>query len=512
MPTSASLPNFGALQAEIADIARNVAREGLLPDDLVAPDQIVPAPGLPSDVGDELLRRLRERGIHLMRWQNTWVVYSRETRGRYARVPEVDDATLLPDLVRNALVRAQYLDDGDPRPWNPTNAKVREVVAAVETRCRASAALVGGTWLDATRESEYPGRDVIACRNGLLHVDRKTHARTLLAHTSRFFTEVSVDLDYAPSAPEPSRWLKFLEELWPDDPDSVRCLQEWFGYILSRGTALHKILLIVGPPRSGKGTVGWVLEQLLGGREEVAHPTLRKLGESFGLAPLLGKSLAIIGDARITGETKSLVETLLTVSGEDAVSVNRKNKAEVQVRLGVRFVVLTNEEPDLRDDSGAMANRFVPLRLTKSFLGLEDLTLKNQLAEELPGIFNWALDGLERLRGVGSFTLSAASQAMLGDLIESSSPTKQFVRDCCVLDPEREVARSELFNAWRTWAIAHGFNAGSDSVFGRNLRAALPEVRDGRRGPKGSQVRVYLGIGLRTLTDLLVSNMSENVG
>lgn len=504
--------NFGALQAQITDITRNVAREGLLPDDLGAAGQVVPGPGLPNDVAAELLRRLRERGIHPLRWQNTWVIYSGETRGRYARVPEVDDATLVPDLVRNALLNAEYLDGEDRRPWNPTNSRVKEVVTAVESRCRASAALVGGTWLDAVREPQYPGRDIIACRNGLLHVDRTTHTRTLLDHTSRFFTEVSADLEYSASAPAPERWLKFLDELWPDDPDSKLCLQEWFGYILSRETGQHKILLIVGPPRSGKGTVGWVLEQLLGGRDEVAHPTLRKLGESFGLAPLLGRSLAIIGDARITGETKSLVETLLTVSGEDAVSVNRKNKAELQVRLGVRFVVLTNEEPDLRDDSGAMANRFVPLKLQHSWLSKEDLTLKEKLAEELPGIFNWALDGLERLRVNGRFTLSAASQATLEDLIEGSSPSKQFIRDCCVVGFEHEVARSELFNSWRIWAPVHGYNAGSEAVFGRNLRAALPEVKDVRRGPKGSQVRTYVGLRLRTLTDLVGGELSKNVG
>lgn len=504
--------NFGELQGQIADVTRNVAREGLLPDDLGLAGQVVPAPSLPGDVAEELLRRLRDRGIHLLRWQGTWVVYSPDTRGRYARVPEVDDPHLVPDLVRNCLARAEYLDDGDTRPWNPTRSRVAEVVAAIETRARASAGLIGGTWLDPARERDHPGRDIIACRNGLLHVDRATHVRALLPHTDRFFTETSVDLNYSAAAEPPQRWLKFLEELWPGDEKSAETLQEWFGYVLSRGTALHKILLIVGPPRSGKGTIGWVMEQLLGGREEVAHPTLRKLGDSFGLAPLLGKALAIIGDARITGETKSLVETLLTVSGEDAVSVNRKNKAEVQVRLGVRFVVLSNEEPDLRDDSGAMANRFVPLKLTESFLGREDLGLKGALERELPGIFNWALAGLERLRRNGKFTLSQESRDTLEDLIEGSSPTKQFVRDCCVVGPEHEVARSELFSSWRMWAVAHGYNGGSEAVFGRNLRAALAGVKDVRRGPKGGQVRMYRGLRLRGFTDVVVSEMSGDVG
>ena len=35
------------------------------------------------------------------------------------------------------------------------------------------------------------------------------------------------------------------------------------------------------------------------GRGHVANPTLSSLGTEFGLAPLLGKSLAVIGDARL---------------------------------------------------------------------------------------------------------------------------------------------------------------------------------------------------------------------
>ena len=55
--------------------------------------------------------------------------------------------------------------------------------------------------------------------------------------------------------------------------------------------------MMVGPKRSGKGTIARVLRKLIGERN-VAGPTLSSLGGPFGLQPLLGKSGAIISDAR----------------------------------------------------------------------------------------------------------------------------------------------------------------------------------------------------------------------
>jgi putative DNA primase/helicase len=84
---------------------------------------------------------------------------------------------------------------------------------------------------------------------------------------------VSVPFPYDPEAPSPKRWLAFLKELWADDQDSIATLQEFFGYVLSGRTDLHKILLLIGPARSGKGTIARILSALMG-NGNVTGPTL----------------------------------------------------------------------------------------------------------------------------------------------------------------------------------------------------------------------------------------------
>ena len=87
---------------------------------------------------------------------------------------------------------------------------------------------------------------------------------------------------------------------------AIDALGEWFGYVISGRLDLHKILLMVGPTRGGKGAIARVLGALVG-MPNVAGPTLNSLTGDFGLAPLIGKSLAVVADMRIAGrDTTSL--------------------------------------------------------------------------------------------------------------------------------------------------------------------------------------------------------------
>ena len=71
--------------------------------------------------------------------------------------------------------------------------------------------------------------------------------RELLPHDPRFFTTNCLPLDYDREAPEPKRWLQFLEELWPADEDGTwdeeaeETLQEIVGYLLTSDTRQQKL-------------------------------------------------------------------------------------------------------------------------------------------------------------------------------------------------------------------------------------------------------------------------------
>jgi putative DNA primase/helicase len=254
------------------------------------------------------------------------------------------------------------------------------------------------------------------------------------------------------------------------------------------------MMLLVGPRRSGKGTIARVLTRLIGSGN-VCGPTTSSLAGPFGLQPLIGKTLAIVSDARFSAENiPTVVERLLCVSGEDTLTVDRKFLDSVTMKLPTRFMFLTNELPELSDSSGALVGRFVILRTTRSFYGKEDPALTNKLMDELPSILNWAIQGWRRLREQGRFIMPQSVEDAVRDIEDLSSPVGAFVRDECVVEPGLRVDVDDLYKAWGQWCDRDGRDrATTKQRFGRDLAAVAPGVVS-RRG--SGNVRFYSGINL----------------
>ena len=165
-------------------------------------------------------------------------------------------------------------------------------------------------------------------------------------------------------------------------------------------------------------------------------------------------------------------------------------------------MIISNELPRLGDTSNALAGRLILLRFTRSWYGAEDQHLFDRLRRELPGILLWALAGWRRLRDRGRFVQPISGAELVEDMEALSSPVGAFVRERCIVGPDSRVEVSELYREWCSWCETHGRKApGTDETFGRDLRAAVPEL--GRSRPRTSEGRLccYTGIRLRVGTD-----------
>jgi putative DNA primase/helicase len=441
-------------------------------DGWASENPVFPAPSAPLEVARLLFAaRYKAAGMRaLLAWRGGFM------RWETTHWRELDTAELRSDCY-DALAEAVYWhrvkDHYELRPWSPDKRKVANVLEAMAAIGHLSAGIDPPAWIDLHSAAASPAGQVISCKNGLL--DLKT--RTLHKRSPALFNLVHVPLAYAPDAAEPALWLEFLRSVWGDDEQSIALLQEYFGYVLSGRLDMQKMLMLIGPIRSGKGTIARTLSTLMGGRRNTAGPTLAALGSNFGLSSLLGKPLAIISDARL-GNTPShvVVERLLSITGEDMLDVDRKFRDVWTGKLPTRFVMLSNELPKLKDSSGAIATRMLILQMTQSFLGREDHELDDKLQPELPGILAWALKGLDRLHIQGRFTVPQSSRDAAALMMDLASPTSAFVRERCVCKPDVEVARDELFAAWKSWAENNGHRPGAKTTFGRDLRSVVPKV------------------------------------
>ncbi|RMF20523.1 MAG: hypothetical protein D6760_11380 [Deltaproteobacteria bacterium] len=394
----------------------------------------------------------------------------------------------LHEAVRYVLVRRTGELELADYQSNPSTVKA--ALESIKALVHLPASTPCPSWLDDDANHPSPN-EMIACRSLLLHLPSMRR----LPPTPLFFTTCALEFDPDPNAPAPMAWYEFLHQLLDGDIKAHDLLQEWFGYCLTGDTSQQKMLLIVGPRRSGKGTIARVLARLVG-TENVCGPTTSSLAGPFGLQPLIGKRLAIVSDARFHGENiATMVERLLCISGEDTLTVDRKNIASVTLKLPTRFMFLTNEFPRLNDSSGALAGRFVILRLTKSFYGREDTRLTDRLLAELPGILNWAIEGWQRLNRRGHFVVPASVRDVVQEIEDLSSPVAAFVREECVVGPGHRVAVDRLYDAWRRWCESEGRQAVTTrQTFGRDLAAAVAGIT--RR--RGTGMRpFYEGIALK---------------
>ena len=372
---------------------------------------------------------------------------------------------------------------------------IGDVLQCLQARCQLPEGLDAPGWIG---DGPQPS-GLIAARNGIL--DLRSFAagkRELLPATPGYFTYNRVDFNIDLHARRPAAWIRFLETLWPNDPDSVRCLQEWFGYLLTPDTSLQKMLMLIGPPRAGKGTIGRILKALIG-EGNVVSPTMASLSERFGLAPLIGRTVALFTDARLSGRADSVAvgEQLLSIAGEDPRTIDRKGIDPVTMRLGTRFVFMSNELPRFGEASGALVSRLVILRLTQTFLGREDIGLFDRLAPELPGILLWSIEGWERLKASGRFTVPESAHDLTDEAEDLASPVKTFLREQCELgDTEEHSARTiDLFDAWQKWCRRRGReNPGVMELFFRDLRSAVPSLQSKRLRKGGTRTPTYLGI------------------
>ena len=267
-------------------------------------------------------------------------------------------------------------------------------------------------------------------------------------------------------------------------------------FVLSGRTDMQKMASLVGAKRGGKGTIARILGAMVG-KDGITGTDLGSLADHFGRSDLIGKSLATMGDvrwnARNAGEA---VPFLLGIIGEDVQTVPRKHREDWTGRMGVRFMMMGNDTPRFSDRSGALAERMIHVKFSISFAGRENLDLERQLLEELPGILNWSLAGLDRINAQKRFTVPDSSQELARDVRTSSNPIGEFLDDCCDFGENQAIDLDHLFTKYRAWCEVTGRTRDhtTSAILSREVqgRDGVTTERPRRNGRRVTELR---GVG-----------------
>lgn len=397
----------------------------------------------PYEFADEIVRRhFNDRdGVRTLRYHpdGTYWIWKRD---HYRPV----GVTTLKGILRKLLKFARETDgDGKTRQISLKTSVVDSLARAMADSNIVSD-MIDGNDLE-------PQEGVVPFRNGCLDVA----TREMKPHTPQRDVRWVIEAEYTTSAECPE-WHKFLESIgWGESAEEYQTLRQWMGYLLSGRTDLQKAFVVKGPTRSGKGTILYVCELLMGDGSAATALAKFKGDNTFGLQNLVGKGLATMGDARFRKNTDaSVVENLLRWISADRFSIDKKNKDPLEHYPTARIMLATNETPQFPETSNALSNRFIFLTMAESFLNREDPNLKHRLAGELPGIAMWALAGLDDLEETGKFVQPASAEVLRNEVEAASDPINGYYQERCVPSPGHMECKDDLYEDYRWWARGQG--------------------------------------------------------
>ena len=416
-------------------------------------------------------------------WRGEWWFYS---DGRYRPKPEAELRGLVVTFIEREFDRRKACDSQGFRLRVSKNL-VSNVIESLQGLTQVDGSIEQPVGLGSLeRDATY-----IAFQNGLLKLNEELDP-AFCERTPEWFSPNCLPFDYKDDATCPS-WRQFLKEIFPNDSDTVNLVQEMFGYLLTSDTRQQRFFVFTGNGANGKSVLLAILRELLG-PDNVAHQSLSALAGEFGLAPLVGKLANISAEMESRGFDEEMVKKLV---GGDPVTVNRKHRDQRTYKLVARLVFATNNLPRFSDRSQGMWRRsiIIPCPVTIP-LEKQDLQLPERLRQELPGIFNWAVEGLRRLRARGLFTLPAVSVAALKEHQRDSNPARVFLTEHYEVVPGERVPKKAIYARYRDWCREVGVEPLDASAFGHEVRTAFPTVRDGKlpANALGRRDHAYVGI------------------
>jgi putative DNA primase/helicase len=335
-------------------------------------------------------------------------------------------------------------------------------------------------WIDRN-QADWDPTETIALRNCILNV-RTKQTQDL---TNRWFSKVRSNVEWTGITADCQDWKSFLNSCFPNDPESIELLQMYFGLCLTSNTSFQKILAMIGPPRSGKGTISRTLANLLG-PESVASLGIGDLAREFGLEKLIGVPVAIMPDVRFGSRdnVSDAIERILSISGEDEIRIARKYQSDWSGKLPTRLIMASNEMPRLPDAAAAIPTRLLVLQFTESHVGREDQTLQARISAEMTGILAWAVEGYSKLLQAGKFPENDSTSNAIEEAKEIGSPAQAFLSDCIeVTNNENETLEiGKIYDVYKQWCGQTGRNPSCIQTISKQIKDLYPKLRVARIG------------------------------
>jgi putative DNA primase/helicase len=283
------------------------------------------------------------------------------------------------------------------------------------------------------------------------------------------FLRYKLSFGYDPNAQCP-KFEDYINRVLPDI-EKQNVIAEYLGYVFIRNSVLklEKSLILFGSGANGKSVFFDIVQKLLG-PSNVSNFTLQSLTDTSGYnrALLPGKLL------NYASEISSKMNPTLfkqLVSGEP-VEARQIYGQPFILRDYARFIFNTNVLPkDLEHNTGFF-RRFIIIEFDQTISDEEkNPMLANEIIQnELPGVFNWILEGLKRLLQQGDFSKCTAALQAVDRYRKDSDSVALFLEDGnFTVSKDDRLSLKEFFSQYKEFCKDSNYSCCSRKAFSNRL-------------------------------------------
>ena len=389
-----------------------------------------------------------------------------------------------------------------------TTHLVNQIIAKIEA----------DTLIDQEDFFAEPIKNKICVENGILDLKN----RTLLDFNPEeyFFTKIPVV--YNPKAVCPNIE-KHFKEVLKDEEDS-EVMFELFGFLLWKEYFIEKGIMFIGNGRNGKGKTIELMKRFIGVENSSSIPLQQFETDIYSAGELFNKLANLSGDL----DAKALNHTGMfkTLTGRDLISASRKFLTRVKFTNFAKMVFACNKLPKTHDTSTAFWNRWVLFEFPFTFLSEEEINslsiedkkgvkLRNteiidklSCPEELSGLLNRSLDGLQRLRKNKDFSNSQGIREIKDMWIRKSDSFFAYCLDHIEEADEVKIQKIVLRKAYMQYCKEHKVKPLSDKAMRETLfdNFAIGELRDSDGNYFWEGIQFKQGNNIETLSGSISKN------
>lgn len=346
---------------------------------------------------------------------------------------------------------------------------------------------------------EVDRSEFLACNNGMVRLSDGT----LLPFSSAYRRRSKLAVDFDPQASCP-RFQNFLNDAL--EAEDIDLLQRAMAQAIIAENRAQKIVMMIGGGGTGKSTVIEIFRAVMG-QENFAMLRTAQLDSRFEIARYRLASVLCAADVDARFLNCEAAHMLKSLTGNDSVNAELKHSNAVVPLRGNKVVFITANGTlivRLQGDIEAWRRRLVIIPFNKPKPEKVIVNLAQQIVQtEGPGILNWLLDGLEKLRAdEWRISLTNRQQKLVDDLLLESDSINIFLAEEVVKCDDAAITAHSLYESYvnycsdRGWAaiVNNRFSATvKDQIvrqFGKTARNDIPDPHTGKsqRGWRGLKI------------------------